>query len=223
MGLLDNVERGLERLVNGVFSKSYRGSVQPVEIVAALKREMDSRAMVVGRDRILAPHSYTVGLSAQNFTELSAHGSVLVDELITAIRKYAHQQRYSFSAPVSVTLAAASDIPIGVVRVASKPLDAVSEWEPTIEINGKVHQLTQAETILGRGSTANITLSDGGASRHHAKIHWNGKTGAIEDLGSTNGTLLNGSPVTKATLEQGDVIKIGDTSIIFRVSPGAGS
>lgn len=221
MGLLDNVERGLEKLVSGAFAKSFRGGVQPIEIVAALKRELDSRAVVVQRDRILAPHSFTVGLSAQDFSQLNAHGSVLTAELVTAVRDYAHRQRYSFAAPVTVALAAAADIPAGIVRVSSLALDAVSQWQPALEVNGKTVYLTQTESVIGRGQSATVVIDDGGASRNHARIVWNGKAAGLEDLASTNGTLLNGQRVSVSPLEQGDVIEIGQTRLVFRVLPGA--
>ena len=221
MGLLDNVERGLEKFVGGAFAKSFRGGVQPIEIVAALKRELDSRAVVVQRDRILAPHSYTVGLSAQDFSQLNAHGAVLIAELVEAVRDYANRQHYSFAAPVTVGLAAAADIPNGVVRVMSQALDAVNQWQPAVEVNGETVYLTETESIIGRGATATIVISDGGASRNHARIVWNGKSAGVEDLQSTNGTLLNGRRVTSAPLEQGDVIEIGATRIVFRIVPGA--
>ena len=221
MGLLDNVERGLEKLVSGAFAKSFRGGVQPIEIVAALKRELDSRAVVVQRDRILAPHAYTVGLSAQDFSQLNAHGTVLIAELVDAVRDYANRQRYSFAAPVTVTLAAAADIPNGVVRVTSQALDAVAEWQPALDINGTTVYLTQSESIIGRGATATVVINDGGASRNHARIIWNGKAAGLEDLQSTNGTLLNGQRVSASPLEQGDVIEIGATRMIFRILPGS--
>jgi len=223
MGLLDNVERGLEKLVSGVFSKRFRGGVQPIEIVAALKRELDSRAVVVQRDRILAPHAFTVGLSADDFTELNSHGAVLIAELVTAVRDYAGRQRYSFAAPVTVGLVAAADIPNGNVRVAAQPLDAVSSWQPALEINGSITKLTSAESVLGRGSTAHIVLDDAGASRHHARILWNGKSAGLEDLGSTNGTVLNGTRITASPLEHGDVISIGSARLTFRILPGDNS
>lgn len=221
MGLLDNVERGLEKLVSGAFAKSFRGGVQPIEIVAALKRELDSRAVVVQRDRILAPHAYTVGLSAQDFSQLNSHGTVLIAELVDAVRDYANRQRYSFAAPVTVTLAAAADIPNGVVRVTSQALDAVAEWQPALDINGTTIYLTESESIIGRGGTATVVINDGGASRNHARIVWNGKAAGLEDLQSTNGTLLNGQRVSASPLEQGDVIEIGGTRIIFRILPGS--
>ena len=221
MGLLDNVERGLERLVSGAFAKSFRGGVQPIEIIAALKREMDSHAVVVQRDRILAPHNYTVGLSAADHEKLAAHGTVLTAELVDSIRAYATRQRYTFAAPVTVSLVAASDINPGVIKIASLALDSVSDWHPALEINGETIDLTGAQTIIGRGSTAQVILSDSGASRHHARILWSGKVAGLEDLGSTNGTLLNGHKVTSSPLEQGDVITIGATKIVFRIVPGA--
>lgn len=220
VGLLDNVERGLERFVSGAFAKSFRGGVQPIEIIASLKREMDSHAVVVQRDRILAPQSYTVGLNSDDLEPLAAHGAVLIDELTDAIRAYATRQRYSFTSPVAISLVAASDIARGVIKVASQALDAVSEWHPALEINGETVHLSGPEIIIGRGSTATVILSDSGASRHHARILWSGKIGGLEDLQSTNGTVLNGTRITSSPLDQGDVIQIGGTKMIFRILPG---
>jgi hypothetical protein len=218
--MLDNVERGLERLVGGAFAKSFRGGVQPIEIIAALKREIDSHAVVVQRDRILAPHAYTVGLNSDDFAPLNAHGAVLIGELTDGIRAYATRQRYSFAAPVSIALVAASDIARGVIKVASQALDAVSEWHPALEINGETIHLSGPEIIIGRGSTATVIISDSGASRHHARILWGGKIAGLEDMQSTNGTKLNGTRVTSSPLDQGDVIQIGGTKMVFRILPG---
>jgi hypothetical protein len=218
--MLDNVERGLERLVGGAFAKSFRGGVQPIEIIAALKREIDSHAVVVQRDRILAPHAYTVGLNSDDFAPLNAHGAVLIGELTDGIRAYATRQRYSFAAPVSIALVAASDISRGVIKVASQALDAVSEWHPALEINGETIHLSGPEIIIGRGSTATVIISDSGASRHHARILWGGKIAGLEDMQSTNGTKLNGTRVTSSPLDQGDVIQIGGTKMVFRILPG---
>ena len=63
MGLLDNFERGLERVVNGAFAKTFKSGLQPIEITAALRRELDTKAAVVSRDRILVPNKFSVHLS----------------------------------------------------------------------------------------------------------------------------------------------------------------
>jgi pSer/pThr/pTyr-binding forkhead associated (FHA) protein len=103
----------------------------------------------------------------------------------------------------------------------SQSLDAVNQWQPALEVNGETVYLTETESIIGRGATATIVIPDGGASRNHARIVWNGKSAGLEDLQSTNGTLLNGRRVTSSPLEQGDVIEIGATRIVFRIVPGA--
>ena len=54
VGILDSFERGLERVVNGAFAKTFKSGLQPLEVTAALRRELDTKAAVVARDRILA-------------------------------------------------------------------------------------------------------------------------------------------------------------------------
>ena len=63
MGLLDSFEKGLERAVNSAFAKTFRSGIQPVEIASALRSELDKKAAIVSRDRILAPNTFTVHLS----------------------------------------------------------------------------------------------------------------------------------------------------------------
>ena len=121
---------------------------------------------------------------------------------------------------MSITLVAASDIARGVIKVASQALDAVSEWHPALEINGQTIHLSGPEIIIGRGSTATVVISDSGASRHHARILWGGKIAGLEDMQSTNGTKLNGTRVTSSPLDQGDIIQIGGTQLVFRILPG---
>lgn len=223
MGLLDNVERGLERFVGGAFAKTFRSGVQPIEISAALKREMDTKAVIVSRDRILAPHAFTVELNGLDHARLRAHGSALINELVGTVRDYASRQHYSFAGPVTITLAEQPSLTEGLVRVTSAAGDASStSWQAAVEIDGTLIPLKSGETILGRGATAAITVNDGAASRHHARIIWNGTVAGIEDLKSTNGTMLNGRTITISPLEQGDVIEIGAARIVFRVVPAPG-
>jgi cbb3-type cytochrome oxidase subunit 3 len=66
--------------------------------------------------------------------------------------------------------------------------------------------------VLGRGDSVDIHLEDPFASTRHARIAWEGSTVMIEDLGSTNGTYLNGEPLDgPAPLHVGDRIRIGDS------------
>ncbi|HEX6365506.1 MAG TPA: DUF3662 domain-containing protein, partial [Agromyces sp.] len=93
MGLLDNFEKGLERAVNGAFAKTFRSGLQPVEITAALKREIDTKAAVVSRDRVLVPNTFTVRMAPTDHDRMAGLGPALIDELTDLVQKHAASQR----------------------------------------------------------------------------------------------------------------------------------
>ena len=83
---------------------------------------------------------------------------------------------------------------------------------------GKEWSLDRDQLVIGRLSGSEIEVQDTGASRRHAEIRRQGGDFVIVDLGSTNGTLVNDSPVAEHRLENGDRITIGRTVLEFRRS-----
>jgi pSer/pThr/pTyr-binding forkhead associated (FHA) protein len=73
--------------------------------------------------------------------------------------------------------------------------------------------------VIGRGQNSHFRLPDTGVSRRHVEINWNGQTATLSDLGSTNGTTVNGNPVQTWQLVDGDVIRIGHSTLVFRAQP----
>lgn len=217
MGLLDSFERGLERAVNGAFAKTFRSGVQPVEIASALRSELDANAAVVSRDRILVPNLLTVSLSRSDLERMRRLGSALLDELHGLVARHARSQGYSFPGPVRIDLALGDRLSTGQVRTHSRTSAAEVSWRGVLEIAGKRHPLLAARTVIGRGTDADITIPDTGASRRHAEILWDGQHAMVRDLGSTNGTLLDGRAVREAALAPDSTIRIGRTDIVFRV------
>ena len=63
MGALHRFEQRLEQMVTGAFARAFRSAVQPMEIAAALQREVDNSAQILSRDRRLAPNDFTIDLS----------------------------------------------------------------------------------------------------------------------------------------------------------------
>lgn len=217
MGLLDNFERGLERAVNGAFAKTFRSGLQPVEITSALRRELDTKAVVVARDRILAPNKFVVRLSRADYDNLVELGPTLSDEFVLQVERHAQAQHYSFAGGISVDLEPDEKLSQGVVVIHSENVKGAIVWTPMLEIDGELHPLAGPRTIIGRGSEADITVDDTGISRKHLEILWDGKRGQARDLGSTNGSKLGGAPLTKAVIEPDSEIDIGRTHIVFRV------
>jgi hypothetical protein len=80
---------------------------------------------------------------------------------------------------------------------------------------GSAYDLSDG-AVLGRGDQADIRLEDGFASSSHARLVPQGDVMVLEDLGSTNGTYLNGEPLRgPAPLHAGDRIRIGDSEFTF--------
>ena len=217
MGILDSFEKGLERVVNGAFAKAFKSGLQPLEVTAALRRELDTKAAVVARDRILVPNRFTVRLAKNDFERMVNLGPALIDEFTQLLQRHATAQRYSFAGGISIELRHDPSVTEGTVGIDSQNVKGAVAWNPVLDIGGKRYPLTKSRTVIGRGSEADITVDDTGTSRKHVEILWDGTRGQVNDLGSTNGSKLNGQPVTKAPLPADSVIEIGRTRIVFRV------
>jgi diguanylate cyclase (GGDEF)-like protein len=79
---------------------------------------------------------------------------------------------------------------------------------------GEMYRVEEGETFLGRGQNTTIRLNDDGISRRHARIFQAGGEVVIEDLKSSNGTSVNGTPVNMQLLKDGDKIRLGSTTIL---------
>ncbi|MFI1091700.1 FhaA domain-containing protein [Streptomyces sp. NPDC020917] len=93
---------------------------------------------------------------------------------------------------------------------------SVRRW---IEINGTRHQITRATLILGRSTEADVRVDDPGVSRKHCEIRV-GTPSVVQDLGSTNGIVVDGQHTQRATLRDGSRIVVGSTTIVYRQAEG---
>jgi Protein of unknown function (DUF3662)/FHA domain len=227
VGLLDRFEQRVDRAVNGAFAKAFKSELQPVEIAAALQNEMDSRAAVVSRARTVVPNVYNVLVSQEDYDRLSVYDETLVAEFAVMIRDYAQQQQYSFLGSVTVSMQASPERPQGTVDISSEakvdhdvaPASSPPAGSaPRLEGKSGTFQLSRAVTRIGRGMDADIKIDDPGVSRHHAEIRV-GSDVILRDLGSTNGTYVNGMLIAEQPLRDGAVITIGSTNLTFRSAP----
>ena len=79
---------------------------------------------------------------------------------------------------------------------------------------GKIHLLEEGSVTLGRAVDIDIPINDLGISRHHIQITFLAGQAKLKDLGSTNGTYLNGRKVQESSLKDGDKIQISSSTII---------
>ena len=235
MGVFDRVEKKLEDVVSGAFARAFKGDVQPVEITARLQRELDTEAKLLSRDRKLVPNEFQVTLSPHDFDRLTPYSKTLNAEITPQLRDYATEHGYIFNGPITIAYVSDEGLPIGRFTIRSAAVagvDAAEDPTPSeirtatlaIEVNGVRHPLTAPGLTIGRGVDADLRINDPGISRNHARISVSESGGqqriVIEDLGSTNGIVVDGQRVRHASLSVGSRIEIGSTrlSIISPVS-----
>ncbi|MFT9788540.1 FhaA domain-containing protein [Streptomyces rhizosphaericola] len=98
----------------------------------------------------------------------------------------------------------------------SMPDAQMRRW---IEINGTRHQISRPTLVMGRSTDADVRIDDPGVSRRHCEIR-TGTPSTIQDLGSTNGIVVDGQHTTRATLRDGSRIVVGSTTIVYRQAEG---
>lgn len=84
----------------------------------------------------------------------------------------------------------------------------------------RVREFNQSRVILGRARDIDFRIDDPNVSRRHAAIFWADGEVVVEDLHSTNGTMVNGYPVTRTVLRPRDVLAIGDARITVEIKSG---
>ncbi|GAB2984604.1 FhaA domain-containing protein [Actinotalea caeni] len=225
MGVLDRFEKGVERALSNTFSKAFKPDLKPVDIAAAIRRDMDERTAALSRGRTVVPNTFTVELGPNEFDQIQSWGAdALAEEMVAAAEDHAREQGYVFVGPVEVTFVEAEEPPTGKLRVRSSSrrgavapatTSTPSRRHPILDIDGQRYLLTGPVTVIGRGSEADIIVDDSGVSRRHLEIRVTPDGVIATDMGSTNGTFVEGHRVPAATLVDGNTLTIGRTRILF--------
>ena len=220
MGVLDRFERRLDRLVNGTFARAFKSEVQPVEIASALQRECDDKAAIVGRGRTIVPNTFRIELGSRDYERLSVYSQPLAQELADVVREHAGEQGYAIVGPVTIDFEKGDDLDTGMFRVVSQaeqgPIPADQGLPAAhLEIDGRILPITQDVVVLGRGSESDLAIDDPSVSRRHAMLRLR-PSPTITDLGSTNGTQVDGAGVEEAALHDGSVLTLGAKRVVFR-------
>lgn len=120
MGLLDNLERGLEKAVQSAFSAGGSRAVKPVEIANALRLAMDDESLVLSQGRTFVPNVFTVKFSTADFEQARKWGSALAEELCDEAIRHARDQGYTLHGPVRVTFVEDTELRAGKLDIAAE-------------------------------------------------------------------------------------------------------
>jgi hypothetical protein len=267
-----NIERKIGGMVEGVFGRTFRSSVQPVELARKLAKEMDDHR-TISIHRVYVPSTYTIYLNPADREQFAAYEAQMCTELEEYLVEHARREGYTTATRPVVTLETEEDLHVGMFGIAvetgeeeelaarsapdvasaapsvpvAAPLPPIAPDVPTVppgstmvyapdptpepepepepapaaadivvlRWDDREHRLDGPTTVIGRSSECDIVVGDPNVSRRHAEVRRLGRGFSLVDLGSTNGTEVNGQRVTETSLMNGDVIGVGTTRITF--------
>jgi hypothetical protein len=216
---LQQFERRLERLVEGVFAKAFRSGVEPVEIGRRLRREMDQHRTLGVRGPIV-PNHFTVALSPGDHENFQSFADSLTRDLADYAREHAREERCTFVGSVVVELVDDAKLGAGEFHVSAaieENKGGGSVGSLLLSDGGRI-TLGEEPTVIGRAPECDVVLSDPNVSRTHAEVRRRGTDYVVVDLGSTNGTRVNGVGIRERRLAGGDEISVGNTRLRFEAS-----
>ena len=224
---LRDFERRLGGLVEGLFSKTFRSGVQPIEIARHVVRAQDAGRQV-GVQEVWAPNHFEIALSPDDAERYEHAGSAIAGELKGVVRENAAERGYGLVGPPEIELVVDENLKKGDLDVHASLVEGAEKLQPSGPIhlptlvvhdeNGSAStvRLTKEVVTIGRLPDCDVVLKDRGASRRHAQIRTKNGASTLTDLGSTNGTRLNGATIQSRALEDGDRITIGATVLEYR-------
>lgn len=214
---LKGFERRLERLVEGVFARAFKSSLRPVELGRRLIREMDDQRTVNVQGNVAAPNHFTITLGADDYAQFREIEESLLRALAEEVRNHARDEGYVFMGPVEVRLERDDDLGLGSFALSARFKEGAggSAGGSLVLDDGRRLPLADVALVIGRATDAAVRIADSSVSRRHAEVRPGGGGWSVVDLGSTNGTRVNGSPVKERRLVDGDTITVGDASLRF--------
>jgi hypothetical protein len=173
----------------------------------------------VGVHGLIAPNSFRVRLAEPDRARFEAFETTLLRELADAARSHARDEGYGFLGQVIVSLETDPDLNPGQCAVAAEiKADPDGRVGTLVTADGRRIPVAERPVVIGRLSSCDIPLGDPQVSRRHAEVRRDAEGFALFDLGSTNGTSVNGSPVRERRLSDGDELRIGSATIRFETS-----
>lgn len=212
MSWLARIESACAAFIERSFAKTFPSDLEPAQIARKLVATME--AQTHGAEGALtAPSVYTVFVHPDDFERLQAHRTYLERQWAELLSEMARRVSVAFPAPVRVSMKERSSIPIGAVEIAVS--DAVKRYRLRMLRGVPAYgaYLIDKELQVGRSEECDIFLLDPSVSRRHAVVAVEDGVPVVRDLGSTNGTFVNGDRVKTQKLTEGDEVMFGKTSL----------
>ena len=229
------LEAQLERLVEGTFSQLFGKKVRAQDIAMQLARAMEdgAKSQSNGDTRMLAPDHYTIYLHSHIRTQMIERQPLLSQRLSEHIVELATNAGYRLINLPEVDILANDELSSNKVIVTARhiqkkhsttavmqrvetPVSQDTPQNPQLLLHGQIAvPLTRDVINVGRSRDNQIVIDDPAVSRHHLQLRLRFGRYMLFDTQSHGGTTVNDVPVKEHTLQNGDVICIGTTRLVY--------
>ncbi|MEO6834342.1 MAG: FhaA domain-containing protein [Candidatus Tumulicola sp.] len=220
MSIFEKIEQACAAFIERSFAKTFPSDLEPTQIARKLVATMEAQT----RDddgRLRAPGAYVVSINPDDFDRLAGHQAYLEREWAGLLRDLAGRVGIGFlDGDAKVRMTARESVPLGAVDVAVAGALVGKRFHLRM-IKGVpalgVYSI-EGTARIGRGDENGVVLADPSVSRAHAVVEVGGSEPVVRDLGSTNGTFVNGERIEAHGLRDGDELMFGNTRMQFEVS-----
>lgn len=241
MSVLRDFERRLEGAVEGFFARAFRSGLQPVELAKAVQRYAGNYQNV-GVDGVFVPNVYRFELNPADHERFREFGESLANELSDVLVRTAAERGWQLRGPARIELALDENVPLGTYELRGK-VEAAADESPaaqaavapsappsapprpapastpraSLELVDQAGQVVPLpnQAVIGRMPGCDVQLDDPSVSRRHARISKATNGWLVEDLGSTNGVMVNGTSVDREYLRGGEDLELGNVRLRF--------
>lgn len=237
MSALARFESFMENMVEGSVARLFRSPIQPAEIAKRLERAMETQQTISVR-RVIVPNFYRAFLNPQDFAAFAPIRGEMEREMSNYLAELAQERGFTMLEHPRVELSSEASVARHTIQVVAETVSAAPgpaadhtqifqpaaapAAQPRTRLllntpNGRhVIPLESTQLTVGRGLNNDIILEDTRVSRHHAQMRYRARRFWISDLGSTNGTFVNGEQIEEKALRDGDLISLGGLELTFK-------
>lgn len=223
MSWLARFESACAAFIERAFARSFPSELAPAHVARKLIAAMEAQTRREDGE-LVAPGSYAVYVNPEELERLSAERDYLEREWAELLRELAGRVGAVVrGGDPQVRLLAADDVPVGAAEIEvgdgqTPPRRRGYELRVTKGVSPNPSYPVAGRLSIGRGKGVSIALVDASVSRRHAVVELIEGVPVVRDLGSTNGTFVNGERVQSRSLRPGDVLKLGNTEMRVEVA-----
>lgn len=230
MSLFERIEQACAAFIERSFARTFPSDLEPTQIARKLVATMEARTRG-DEGHLSAPGSYIVYVNPADFERLADHQSYLEREWAALLSDLAGRVGIRFlDGEPSVEMNSRESVPAGAVDVT-----VIDEATITIDTSSLPHApkrfhlrmikgvpaygvyYVEGRARIGRSEESDVFLVDPSVSRTHAVVEVDGVEPVVRDLGSTNGTFVNGERIEARPLRDGDELMFGNTKMRFEI------